>query len=59
MLSDWRPYEAWAESGSKTATERAGDIARKLLDNFQPPPMDPAIRDELDTYVAKRKEALA
>lgn len=59
ILSDWRPYEAWAESGSKTATERAGDITQKLLDNFQPPPMEASIRDELDTYVAKRKEALA
>ncbi|MCP9481143.1 trimethylamine methyltransferase family protein [Shimia sp. CNT1-13L.2] len=59
MLSDWRPFDAWVEAGSKTATERAGDIARHLLDTYQTPPIDPAIREELDSYLAKRKEDLS
>ncbi len=58
MLSDWRPYDAWVESGGKTATERAHDISNKLLDNFQTPSMEPAIREELDAYITKRKEVL-
>ncbi len=59
MLSDWRPYDAWFETGQKTATERAHEIVNQLLDNFQAPVMDPAIREELDSYIARRKEILA
>lgn len=59
MLSDWKPYDGWVEAGSKTASQRAGEIATGLLDRFEAPPMEPGIREELDTYVAKRKEELA
>jgi len=27
-----------------------------LLENFEEPPLDPAIKEELEAYVAKRKE---
>lgn len=59
MLSDWKPYEGWVEAGARDATTRAGEIATRLIQEFQLPPMDPAIREELDTYVAKRKEELS
>ena len=57
-LSDWSPYEGWIEAGARDATTRAGEIATRLLQDFEPPQMDPAIREELDAYVAKRKEDL-
>lgn len=59
MLSDWKPYDGWIEAGAKDTTQRAGEIATQMLDQFEAPPMEQAIRDELDTYVAKRKEALS
>ncbi len=59
MLSDWRPYDTWVEGGAKTATERAHEIVGELLDSFEVPPMEAAIREELDAYVIKRKEELA
>ena len=59
MLSDWKPYDGWIEAGAKDTTQRAGEIATQLLNQFEAPPMEQAIRDELDTYVAKRKEALS
>lgn len=59
VLSDWKPYDGWVEAGAKDATTRAGEIATQLLNGFTPPPMEPAIREELDTYVAKRKEELS
>jgi len=59
LLSDWRPYETWVESGAKNATERAHDIANNILESFQPPLMDAAIREQLDSYVDKRKRQLA
>ena len=59
VLSDWKPYGGWVEAGSKSTSQRAGEIATHLIDTFEAPAMDPSIREELDAYVAKRKEELA
>lgn len=56
MVSDWRNFETWEEHGSLTATQRANGIWKQMLKEFEPPPMDAAIVEELDAYVAKRKE---
>ena len=58
FVSDWQNYENWVASGSKDATQRATEIWQKILQEFEPPPIDPAIREELEAYVAKRKEEL-
>ncbi len=58
LLSDWRNYESWAEAGAKNGTERAHGIVRDLLAAYEKPPLDPAIGEALDAYVAKRKEEL-
>ena len=59
MLSDWSPYDGWIEAGARDAMARAGDIATRLLQEFEPPAMDADIREALDAYVAKRKEELS
>ncbi|WP_374367565.1 trimethylamine methyltransferase family protein [Dongia sp.] len=58
MLSDWRNFENWSESGAKTGTERANGIWKDLLRTYEQPPIDPAIDEALEAYVAKRKEAI-
>ncbi len=55
MVSDWRNYETWREAGALEAAQRANAIWKRLLAEYQPPPLDPAIREELDAYVARRK----
>jgi trimethylamine--corrinoid protein Co-methyltransferase len=55
FLSDWRNYEAWAEAGALTTEQRANRIWKAILAEYQPPPMDDAIRDELADFVARRK----
>ena len=55
ILSDWRNFESWREAGSKTALERANGLWKQLLAEYQPPPLDPAIAEALDAYVARRK----
>jgi trimethylamine--corrinoid protein Co-methyltransferase len=55
LVSDWRNYGAWADDGAKTATERAGMKARETLAAFQPPPLDPAVREQLTDFVARRR----
>lgn len=58
ILSDWQNYENWEAAGAKDAAERATDIWQQALRDYQEPAMDPAIREELDAYVAKRKEEI-
>ena len=53
LVSDWSSFENWRDAGSRTATERAHDIWKETLDEFVPPPLDPAIREELEAYVAQ------
>jgi trimethylamine--corrinoid protein Co-methyltransferase len=58
MLSDWRNFETWSEAGAKTGTERANAIWKDLLRTYEEPPLDPAIREELEAFVARRKEEI-
>lgn len=54
LLSDWRNYETWEEAGSPQLPAKANRIWKELLAAYEPPPMDPAIREELDAFVARR-----
>jgi trimethylamine---corrinoid protein Co-methyltransferase len=55
MISDWRNYETWREAGSPTAYDKANRLYKERLASFTPPPIDDAIKAELDAFVAKRK----
>ena len=46
----------WQEAGAPDATQRAHQLYKRILAEFEPPPLDPAIAEELDAFVAKRKE---
>ncbi|MCR9071580.1 MAG: trimethylamine methyltransferase family protein [Alphaproteobacteria bacterium] len=56
MLSDWRNFGQWTEAGSETASTRANRIWKQRLADFVPPPVDPAIVEALDAFVARRRE---
>ncbi len=56
MISDWRNFESWQEAGSPTAVEKANQIWKSQLAEYQRPPLAPEIEEELDAFVAKRKE---
>jgi trimethylamine--corrinoid protein Co-methyltransferase len=55
MISDWRNYETWREAGSPTAYDTANRIYRDKLAGYVEPAMDPAAREELEAFVARRK----
>lgn len=55
LLSDWSNFENWSDAGGRNATERAGELWRKLRDEYVAPPLDPAIGEAVDAYVARRK----
>lgn len=58
QLSDSNSVEQWEEQGSKDAARRAYDRWNKLLAEYEPPPLDPAKRNALEDFVARRKAAL-
>jgi trimethylamine--corrinoid protein Co-methyltransferase len=59
LVSDWRNFETWQEDGARTATERANRIWKQLLAESSPPPMDPARREALDAFIARRRREIA
>jgi trimethylamine--corrinoid protein Co-methyltransferase len=58
LLSSTANYERWVRLGGKDATMRAGEICAKTLEEYQPPPLDDAIRAELEDFVARRRAEL-
>ncbi|MFV0359580.1 trimethylamine methyltransferase family protein [Tropicimonas sp.] len=55
FLSDWRNYEAWDLAGGVWTAERAHFLWKEIVASFEPPPLDPAIAEELDAFVTRRK----
>lgn len=59
MLSSRQNFESWQEAGGLDAARRANDIWKRLLADYQQPPLDPSIEEELTDYVARRKREIA
>ena len=55
LVSDWRNFETWEEAGGPTTMEYANRVWKQLLRDYEQPPMDPAIDEELRDYVARAK----
>jgi len=58
LLSSTENYQRWERLGGRDATERAGEIYAKTLEEYEEPPMDSAIRSELEEYVTRRRTEL-
>jgi len=58
LLSDWRSYENWAIAGAKDAAQRATDLWQQALAEYEEPVIDAGRREELEAYVAKRREEI-
>ena len=54
ITSDWRPYPVWEEDGALWASERAAKRARRILDAYEPPALDPARAEAMTEFVARR-----
>ncbi|HXA61519.1 MAG TPA: trimethylamine methyltransferase family protein [Streptosporangiaceae bacterium] len=58
FLSSSKNYERWMRDGAEDTAARAGNIARTRLAEYEPPPLDEAIRAELEEYVTRRRTEL-
>ena len=55
FVSDWRNFEGWDLAGGVWTAERAHGIFKEIIANFEEPPMDAGIKEELAAFVEKRK----
>jgi trimethylamine---corrinoid protein Co-methyltransferase len=55
LLSSTENFDRWSKNGGADAAERAGRIYQQTLDEYEQPPIDDAVRDELRDYVARRR----
>jgi trimethylamine--corrinoid protein Co-methyltransferase len=55
FLSDWRNYESWELAGAIETPQRANAIWKGILAEYEPPPLDAAIAEELKEFVERRK----
>lgn len=58
LLSSTQNFERWIRAGAKDAAARATEIYQKKLAEYEPPPIDDAVRAELADYVATRRAEL-
>lgn len=58
VVADNNSYEQWAGDGSLDATQRSNAIWKKMLHEYEAPPLDEAIDEALQDYMARRKPEL-
>jgi trimethylamine--corrinoid protein Co-methyltransferase len=58
FLSSSENYERWMRNGARDTAARAGEVYKKRLAEYQPPPLDDAIREELAEFVTRRRREL-
>lgn len=58
LVSNWQNFAAWTEAGALDATQRATKLWKKAQEEYQQPPIDAAVAEELEAYSAKRKEEI-
>jgi len=56
--ADNNSFEQWSDEGSLTSAERANGQWKKLLADYEAPPLDEAIDAELQEHVARRKSSM-
>lgn len=55
IVSDWRNNQQWLAAGKPEAMQKANLVWKQALADYQEPPIDQAVRDELNAFVDRRK----
>ncbi len=54
-VADNNSFEQWESEGSKDAAKRANGLWKRLLADYEAPPLDPAVDEALMAYISRRK----
>jgi trimethylamine---corrinoid protein Co-methyltransferase len=54
LISDWRNYETWQDAGSPQAAQKANQLVKLFLREYQEPALDEARKAELLDFVERR-----
>jgi trimethylamine---corrinoid protein Co-methyltransferase len=55
---DNNSFEQWQLDGSKDANARALETARRMLDTYEEPALDPATDEALQAFIRERESVL-
>jgi trimethylamine--corrinoid protein Co-methyltransferase len=58
VMSDSENVESWEERGAKDAQTRAFERWRQMLQDYEAPPIDEAVDEALNDFIARRKREL-
>jgi trimethylamine--corrinoid protein Co-methyltransferase len=56
-VADNNSFEQWVEDGSKDVVARANTVWKRMLAEYEAPPIDPGIDEALLAFIAQRKAA--
>ncbi|KRT64272.1 MAG: trimethylamine methyltransferase subfamily protein [Chloroflexi bacterium CSP1-4] len=57
-VADNNSFEQWLEDGSLDAAQRANRIWKRMLAEYEAPPIDPGVDEALLDFIARRKAAV-
>lgn len=57
MIADNNSFEQWEADGGLDAAQRAHEIWKRMLKQYEPPPLDPAIDEALTEFMQERKDS--
>ncbi|MGB9140826.1 MAG: trimethylamine methyltransferase family protein, partial [Aestuariivirga sp.] len=58
QITDNNSYEQWRDDGEKDASVRANALWKKMLADYEAPALDAGLDEQLNAFMAKRKETL-
>jgi trimethylamine--corrinoid protein Co-methyltransferase len=57
-VADNNSFEQWQAEGALDTAQRANALWKKMLADYQAPPLDPAIDEALTEFIAKKKASM-
>lgn len=57
-LFDYKPFETWRDEGERDSVQLAALRVKKMLKNYEAPPLDEGIKEGLNDFVATKKASM-
>ncbi|MFO1058582.1 MAG: trimethylamine methyltransferase family protein [Dongiaceae bacterium] len=57
-IADNNSYEQWEAEGRQDAAQRANKIWKRMLQEYEPPEIDPAVDEAVQDFIARKKAAV-